>query len=150
MDEPIPLLRRPEDTPPLRTQEDLHRYWRSLLGELGFSERLLWFTLVDADQRVTPMLSQLEDVPRFPDQELLDSLMDVLSKLLETALPDGSAALLLSRPGRAAMTESDRVWAASLTEAAARAGVWLQPIHLATDQALRVFAPDDLCMPKIA
>ncbi|MGZ5409007.1 MAG: hypothetical protein ACXWDJ_03280 [Aeromicrobium sp.] len=43
----ISPLRRPEDTPPIRTQDDLCRQWRSLMGKLGFSQRYLWALILD-------------------------------------------------------------------------------------------------------
>ena len=49
----------------------------------------------------------------------------------------GTVAFLLSRPGSARMTDGDRCWARELSAAAVRVGVRLQPIHLATDEALR-------------
>jgi hypothetical protein len=48
------------------------------------------------------------------------------------------------------MTDGDRRWARELAAAASRSRVRPQPIHLATDEALRVFAADDLILPRSA
>ncbi len=116
-DDDIPPLRRPEDMPPVGTQADLWRHWRALMDPLGFSERLLWITFFTADGRATPVLQQVSDLPRTPEPAMLDSLMFVLREVCD-GLGDGSAALLISRPGRSGITAAERTWAQRLTEAA--------------------------------
>ena len=74
---------------------------------------------------------------------MLDGMMAVLGEMLNEA-PGGSVALLLARPGSASMTPDDRGFAQAVTTAARRSGVPLEPLHLATDEEVRVFAPDDL------
>ena len=145
MDDDIPPLLPPDQAPPIRSAEDMYRRWRALMGELGFSERLLWYTLISVDGRQAPLLSQVADLPLRPDELVVDNLMWICGQILRsTDHPDGSVALLLSRPGSAHMTDSDRAWARALTAAGSRAELRLQPIHLANDEALKVFAPDDL------
>ncbi|PVG81781.1 hypothetical protein DDE18_17605 [Nocardioides gansuensis] len=139
----IPPLRRPEDMPAVRTQADLHRHWRAMMGELGFGQRQLWFQFFDADGRCTPVVQQVTDVPELPDTEMLANLMAICDQLLTDLVPDGSVAFLWARPGRPGLIASDRAWAAGLAKAAADAGVRSHPVHLANDHELRVFATDD-------
>jgi len=148
-DEDIPPLGRPEDMPPIRSQADLWRHWRALMGPLGFSERLLWFLSMDAGGRVTPVLQQITDLPRVPDRRLVDSLMQIFARICED-LDGGSVAVLLSRPGPAGITPAERTWAGELTDAAAAARVALWPVHLANDQELVTVTPDDLVEPRAA
>ncbi len=150
MDDEIPPLLPIEDMPPIRTQHQLYLTWRALMGPLGFSERLLWFGLVDEGGYLTPVLSQIADIPAYPDAEQLMRLMEMFSEVLRHQAPGGSVALLLSRPGRAPMTDSDRAWGRALTSAADKAGLAMRPVHLANDEELRVFADDDLVVPKTA
>lgn len=75
---------------------------------------------------------------------MLDQFMVFLGHLLGEQPDRCSVALLLSRPGPAAVTAADRTWAVGLTQAAGRAAIPLEPLHLATDEAVRVIAPDDL------
>lgn len=150
MDDDIPPLLPVDEMPPVRTQHHLYMHWRALMGPLGFSERLLWLSLLDDGGFQTPVLTQIADLPAHPDDDLLARLMEVCSEVLRAQAPGGSVALLLSRPGRAPMSESDRAWARGLMSAAERAGVPMRPIHLANDEELRVFADDDLVVPRTA
>lgn len=146
----IPPLRRPDQMPPIYTQDDLHAYWRALMGPLGFGTRKLWLSFLTADCRTTDLLTQIDDIPTFPDTELLTNLMYVALQVLDNTAPGGSLAVLLSRPGRARVTESDRTWARALTSSAIQTGVAMHPVHLANDTEIRVFAPDDLLRSKSA
>ena len=142
--DPVPPLRRPEDVPPVRTQAALYELWRSLMGPLGFGQRLLWLQLLDAEGRCTPLLPTIEDLPLLPDEECFDQVVGFVQQLLDLEVPGGSVAFLLSRPGRAGISASDRRWAAGLTAAARRLGVRCWPVHLANDEELRVVTDDDL------
>ena len=114
------------------------------MGELGFSSRLLWIGFVAEDGRMASQLRQVAGLPDAPDGLRLDHLMELCRESLRVVDECGTVALLLSRPGPARMTDEDRRWARELAATAVRVGVRLQPIHLATDDALRVFAADDL------
>lgn len=142
-EEHIPPLLSVDQMPAIRSQDDLHRHWRALMGPLGFSGRQLWLNVLGGDRRPTPTLLQVDEVPEVPEPPLLDGLMAVIEELLEDD-PDGSVAVLLARPGSAPMTHADREFAQALLDAATRTGVPLEPVHLATDEEVRVFAPDDL------
>jgi hypothetical protein len=142
-EEDIPPLLPVDQMPPIRSQHDLHRHWRALMGRLGFSQRYLWLQLIDSDQRATPLLMQIEEVPERPEPGMLDNLMVALSHLV--AEDHGSTiAPLVARPGPAGITAADHAWAAGLTAAARRGGIPMEPVHLATDEEVRIFAPDDL------
>ena len=116
---------------------------------LGFSERLLWVILLTAEGRVTPVVLQVEDLPRLPDPGLLDPLMSVIGQVCGE-LGEGTAAVLLSRPGGAGITPAERTWAQQLSDAAAAADVRLWPVHLANDDELVTLSPDDLALPRAA
>ncbi len=143
MDANIPSLRRPEEMRPVRTQIDLYRHWRALMGELGFSETVLWWLFFDADGRALPPIQQIGDLPDVPDEHRLTNLLLVCEDVIEAIAPGGSVAFLRSRPGRAGLTASDRQWASRLTAAARKSKVRCHPFHTANDEELRVFTPDD-------
>lgn len=150
MDDEIPPLLPVDQMPAIRTQHHLYLHWRALMGELGFGERLLWCSFIDAGGFMTPVLSQIADLPLLPDDRFLDNLMGIFERVLREQVIGGSVAVLLSRPGRAYLTDSDRAWGRDLTAAAERAGVPMRPVHLANDEELRVLADDDLILPKTA
>ena len=145
----VPPLRPPEQMPPIRSTADLRRHWRALMGPLGFSERLLWMIFLEADGRATPVISQVNELDPYPDEPFLTSLMQILHRLCDH-IGDGSAALLLSRPGPAGATVSDRAWAESLSQAAHEAGVPIWPVHLANDEELVTWAAEESAAPAAA
>jgi len=142
-DDHIPPLLSVDEMPAIRSQDDLHRHWRALMGPLGFSGRQLWLHVIGEDRRPTPMLLQVDEVPEDPEPAMLDGMMAVLGEMLADA-PGGSVALLLARPGCTPMTAADRRFAQAVAAAGRRSGVPLEPLHLATDEEVRTFAPDDL------
>jgi hypothetical protein len=150
MNDDIPPLRRPEDMPPILNQADLHRHWRALMGPLGFSRPALWLQFLSVDGRGNGMITKIEEVPDRPDDALLENLIWICGKLLNSDLRGGRVAFLWSRPGSRLVTEDDLAWARGLTAAARSAEVPCEPVHLANDEELRVFAPDDLASPGAA
>lgn len=137
----IPPLTRPENMPPVRSQADLHRMWRSLMGPLGFGGRSLWLLVLDEHGRPTSRLLQVDEMPPRPDPGMQTSLVRVVSSMAGDA---GQVVFLLSRPGGDGLTADDLAWASMLQEAAQLAGVPVWPVHRANDDALLVIAPDDL------
>ncbi|MGH1563589.1 hypothetical protein [Mumia sp. DW29H23] len=129
---------------PIHSQADLHARWAALMGELGFSRRALWCALVDPDRRMVPHVTQIDDVPVRADLEQVAGFLGTWRHILDGSEPGTTVALLLSRPGRAGMDESDRTWARTLATTARYLRVPLETIHLATDAELVAFAPDDL------
>lgn len=140
----IPPARRPEDTPAIKTQEDLCQQWRSLMGELGFGQRYLWALILDADGRVLPGIIQIEDCSAAPDGLMIRALMRSLRRVLKDDCAEASLAFLWSRPGSAETRATDIGWATALITEAKRAKLPIWPVHFANDYDLRVFAPDEL------
>ncbi|WP_154402582.1 hypothetical protein [Nocardioides speluncae] len=141
-----PPLRRPEEMPPVRSQEGLCRQWQALMGDLGFSGYSLWLHLIEADGRPTPILTQIEGMSHLPDEDddRLRNLMWLCSQLTDELAPGGRLAFLLSRPGRAEISEWDRAWAQALATSCRSHGVPIHPIHRANDETVAVIAPDEL------
>lgn len=150
MNEKLPYLRRPEDMPPIRSQSDLHQYWRALMGELGFSQPALWVQFLTSDDRSDGMLTHFEELTHLPEQPWLDELLVLCGRMLDSHLPGGRVVFLFSRPGSRRVTDNDRAWALAIMSATRKAGIASEPIHLANDEELRVFAPDDLASPRSA
>ena len=143
MTDDIPRLRRPKDTPPIRSQADLYRQWRALMGDLGFGSSQVFMIVLDENDRFTPVVQNIVELPDVPDADAIDGLMTFCRMLLDEIVPRGSAAFLFARPGPSGITASDRAWATRLAIAARDHGVASHPVHLANDDEVRVFAPDD-------
>lgn len=142
-DDPIPPLLPVHMVPPLRTQSDLHRQWRAMMGPLGFSARRLWLLFLEPDDRPTGMLMEIDDVPESPAPGETDSLLRICRELqAEHGL--GRVAVLLSRPGEGLVRATDRRWGRALLASARRLGVPFAPVHLATDDAVLPLTGDDL------
>lgn len=139
----IPTLKPPDQMLRVRKLADLERHWRALMGLLGSSERLLWMLFLEADGRMAPMISQIAELPGVPDEEVLGELMEISDRVC-VDMGSGSVAFLLSHPGSAGVTATDRVWAQPLARAANKAGVAMSPMHAADNQVLRPVTPDDL------
>lgn len=144
----IPPLRRPADMPPVRSQADLHRHWRALMGELGFAQSRLYLQLFTLEGSCTPVILDITDIPDVPDQELADALMRFCDQTLEKVMEPGMrVAILYARPGPRSPRAVDLAWARCLTDAARRHGVPLHPVHVANDEELTVVTPDELAEP---
>lgn len=140
----IPPLRKPEDLPPIKTQDDLCQFWRSLVGELGFSRRYLWVVFLDARGHVLPGLLEIDRCPAKPDRSTLRGLMGMLRGLMDDGPERHSVAFLWSRPGAAATEPADLEWAQAIRQLADDALIPTWPLHHANDHDLRAFAPDEL------
>lgn len=135
----IPALPPWQEHPAVRTQAELERLWRGLMGPLGFSRRTLWMLPLDHDDRPGPLV-QIDDLPEAPDDRSFENLADLLR---HGALGPG-VAFLLTGPGRSPMTEGDLAWARGLSRVAGRAGMTDRPVHRANDTLLEVCSPDAL------
>ncbi len=140
----VPARRRPEDTPPIKTQDDLCQLWRSLMGPLGFGQRYLWAVVLDSEGRVLPAIIQIDGCPLVPDRLMLRNLTRSIVRVIGDDRGRHSVAFLWSRPGGAATKHTDIAWAHAILEAVKKAMIPTWPIHLANDFDLRVFAPDEL------
>lgn len=147
-DDPILPLQPPDQAPPVRTDEDLRRRWRSMMGADGFGRTSLWVVWYDADGRQLPVVMPIDDLPEVLDAVLLDNLIMVLAGPVEFGA--ASVALALSRPGSATVTTADRNRANAILAAVDRArrrdefGLKLWPIQLATANSVRTLTVDDL------
>jgi hypothetical protein len=134
-------LKQPHETF-VRTEADLTALWRDMMGPGGFGTRSIWHIFFDADGRLAPPVVPIDDVPEEPDELLLTNLGMVMREST-SGWQTTSMAVLLSRPGPATMTASDCRWARDLRETfGPTLCPW--PVHLATRNEVRAFAPDDL------
>jgi len=122
--------------PLIHTQAELEEVWGHLIRPLGFHRRSLWLLLIGADDRPTPVITEIQDLPDRPDAETSEGLAQLLSHFVTDVEPSGRWALLLSRPGSQSTDDVDRCWAAALYDVCRRGGIAHDVVHLATDSAI--------------
>jgi hypothetical protein len=131
-----PPLLPPDQMPVVRTQADLHRTWRALMGDLEFGERRLWLLFLRPDGRLLGPLLTLDDLPDGPYDLEVDEVVTVCRDILDGPGGGGSVAMLLTRPGREPWHVGDRAWARYLSAAAHRIGGKVWPVFRANDRGL--------------
>ena len=114
------------------------------MGPLGFGRPLLWIAFLGLDGRMSPRLTQIDEIPRWADAKICGALLEMCRHIVGMNGAGGSVAMLLTRPGRNPMDDADRSWPRYLTSAADHLGLSMWPVHFANDVELRAFAPDDL------
>ena len=126
----------------VRTQDDLCRLWQRHLDERRPGVRSLLVAFPDVTGRPTPVLA-VDEVPEQPEPVTLGNLMQICEGIVSDN-HGGRIALLLVRPGPPHQRPGDRAWAAAILASARRSSVPCAPVHLATDDGVRVVAADDL------
>lgn len=128
----------------IRNQPDVQRMWELLMQPLGWRSTSLWVTFIGADRRPTRYLLEIADADVVPSDEELENLYGVLEHVLEEEGEGCTVALLVARPGRDPLGDQDRVFCTRLLAGARRAGVPVEPVHVATDVDIWPVTPDDL------
>lgn len=104
------------------------------MGQLGFGRPQLWVLFLDDAGRHLG-LAHVEDLPA----EVTLAEVDHMAGVMRAALLEGdTCAFLYCRPGSSGRTAQDHCWLGALADANP---VW--PPHIATDDSLTVYAPDD-------
>lgn len=127
--------------PLLRTQRDVEAAWTHLMGPWGFGSASLWMIVIGPDDVPVPQLHEWTDLDDEPDPDLVPDLAD---RLREVVPPGCRVAFLRSRAGSAAITASDRRWAAHVYTAARQAHVPCEVVHLATTRRVVPLPVDDV------
>ena len=100
-------------------------------GTTRFSRPRLWIAFLGPDNMMTAPLTQIEEIPRTADSRMCGSLLEMCRHVVGRNGDGGSVAMLLTRPGRNPMDDSDRSWARCLTSAADHLSVSMWPVHFA-------------------
>jgi len=96
---------------------------------------LLLFLTADAVQ--LPVAVSVDDMPINPDPDTAGSICHMIADVLRDAAPGGSAVITLVRENGLSVTGSDRQWLMALRPAAARTGMPLRMVCLATREGTR-------------
>jgi hypothetical protein len=127
----------------LDTDQDVLRRVESLLDQDSRHRRSLWLLFLSDKGVQLPAVVPIDDVPDPPDPFLAGNLCGVIADVLDDAAPGGSAVVTLTRPGGAAVDNTDREWFRALSGAARERGASIRMLCLATPAGVRQLTLDD-------
>jgi hypothetical protein len=130
--------------PLIRTQADLEHAWRQLMEPLGFGDHSIWMMVVAGDERPLPHLTEIAGAVEPPEPEEVDGLAELLRRAESGGRRTGPGGRSRTGPGGGGINPDDRGWARALYDAAHRAQVPIEVVHLATDHDLVPIPMDDL------
>jgi hypothetical protein len=122
------------DTPtgPVRTDADVLSRVELLIDPVDRLRQSLWLFFLDRDDIQSPVVVPIEDVPDDPEPDEVGSLCWIIAEVLGSTEPEGSVIVTLTRPGQAAIRETDRIWHERLQDEAISHGARIRKICLAT------------------
>jgi hypothetical protein len=127
-----------------RTLESVQDALVLVLGLVGRDRSgppTLWFVVLDAHDRVLPVVLPIPDVPTIADPAVATDLVHVLASVIEHDAPGGSLLVGYARRGGGDRGAFESGWSAALRDAASRAGVRVRAeIAVGLDRA-RVLDP---------
>jgi hypothetical protein len=123
--------------PAIRTQADLERAWQHLMGDYGHRAWSIFWMFLDAEGHPLPQLTEVEDshepLGAFETERFAEFLAVLAGELEPDLGPGMRIAFLRSRPGSSTLTADDRLWAEALSEAARRAALPCEVVHVSSD-----------------
>lgn len=100
-------------------------------------DRSLWLFLLKGDGVQLPVVVQIDDMPISPDPETAEGICSIVAEVLRDGTPGGSAVIIFVRENGLSMTDPDRQWLMALRSAAAKTGMPLRMVCLATREGTR-------------
>ena len=125
---------------PLGTDAEVLDRVDQVVGQDARRDRSLWLLFLAAVQ--LPVVVPIDEVPADPDPATAGSICEVVARVLDDAAPGGSVVIALVRDNGRGLNDSDQQWLTALRAAAARTGVHLRMICLATRDGVRRLEPD--------
>jgi hypothetical protein len=122
---------------PLTTDAEVLDRVDQLIDTDARRDRSLWLLFLAADAVQLPVVVPIDDVPASPGPGAAASLCDMIARVLHDAAPGGSVVITLVRGNGLSVTDPDRQWLMALKVAAARTGVHLRMVCLATRDGAR-------------
>jgi hypothetical protein len=122
---------------PLITDAEVLDRVDQVIGNDARCDRSLWLLFLGADAVQLPVVVPIDDVPASPGPDAAGSICDLIAHVLHDAAPGGSVVITLVRPNRLTVTDPDQQWLMALRDAAARTGVHLRMLCLATRDGVR-------------
>ncbi len=126
-----------DDDLPIRSDDDVLRLVREVIGDDGVRGRTAWVLLLDADDRPMPTVIPVEGVPVDPDPDHVARFAEAVGAVLQ-AVGGSRAIIAWERDGGGAVRMQEADWAGAL----AATGLPLRAQLLATDDGVRLLDPD--------
>lgn len=121
----------PHDPHPIDDPDALAVVWNRVLGTETYRTRCLWLLFLDPRRRPVGPVLTVDDVPDGPYDLAVADLVGFCREILDGPGDGGSVAMLMTRPGGAPWTVSDRAWGRFLDRAASAVGGQVWPVRLA-------------------
>lgn len=133
------VRRPPRDLRPLDEPADLTAIWRAVLAGEPLRQRVVWMLLLNPARQATGPVITLDDLPDGPYNVPEADLVGLCRDLIDGPGEAASVAFLMSRPGSAPWTVSDRAWGRFLHKAASQLGPPMWTVHWAHQREITEF-----------
>jgi hypothetical protein len=131
---------RPNTIAALNTDTDVLDRVDQLISHDARRDRSLWLMFLAADGVQLPVVVR-STMSAHPEPGAAGQICDVIARVLNDAVPDGSVVITLARDNGRGVTDSDQQWFTVLQAAAAQTGVSLRMVCLATRDGVRRLDP---------
>jgi hypothetical protein len=105
------------------------------------STRRLWLFFLDRNGIQSSVLVPIDDIPEFPDSQLVGNVCYIVSQVMSDDEPGASAVITLSRPGPAVVSEMDLNWLRALRRGAKKHQTSIRMFCLATPDGVLELRP---------
>lgn len=122
---------------PISTDAEVLGRVDQLIGADARRDQSLWLLFLTADAVQLPVVVSVDDMPISPDPDTAGSICHMIAQVLRDAAPGGSAVITLVRDNGLSVTGLDQQWLMALRSAAARTGMPLRMLCLATTEGTR-------------
>jgi hypothetical protein len=130
-------------TAPLPTDQDVLRRVDWLVDQHSRRNRTLWLLFLSSDRVLLPVVVPIDGVPERPDTQFAGNMCFVIADVLARQAPGGTAVVVLTRPGRETVDDTDRYWFRTIHGAAREHGASIRMLCLATQTSVRQLTVGD-------
>jgi len=126
---------------PVRTDAEVLARIAWIIDAEAAAARRLWLFFLDHDGIQSSVLVPIDDIPEFPDSQLVGNVCYIVSQVMSDDEPGGSAVITLSRPGPAVVSEMDLNWLRALRRGAKKHQSPIRMFCLATPDGVLELSP---------
>jgi hypothetical protein len=126
---------------PVRTDAEVLARIGSIVDAGAAAARRLWLFFLDHNGVQSSVLVPIDDIPEFPDSQLVGNVSYIVSQVMSDDEAGGSAVITLSRPGPAVVSEMDLNWLRALRRGAKKHQTQIRMFCLATPDGVVELRP---------